>query len=211
MARITAGLLLAVVVISLGYLFHSGFGGSATYLFNGEVFTPSEQHAMEVAFAKAGLTVPSSRGEGSACPAASRASMSPLATGNALPRNFGDLLEKVLSDSNPFRPQSIVGPAIETAKMKELSQIIGSMNGIDDATVMFGSQTEPGLLKKITRTASVTVKPRGSGSLTAELADFIRSMVASAMAIDRANIAGHLTATRAAPTKPGRTSRAAGP
>ena len=53
-ARITAGLLLAVVVISLAYLLHGGVGGD-TYLFGGASFTPSEQQAMETAFGKAGL------------------------------------------------------------------------------------------------------------------------------------------------------------
>ncbi len=189
-ARITAGLLLAVVVISLAYLFHSGFGSNGTYLFSGEVFTSSEQQAMEAAFAKAGLNAYEFEGGRVRVPRGQQSAyVAALATGNALPQNFGNLLEKVLSDSNPFRPANTVAAAIENAKSKELSNIIGKMNGIDDATVMFGSQTEPGLLKKITRTASVTVKPRGREALTPELADSIRSMVASAMAIERSNIA----------------------
>ncbi len=188
-ARITAGLLLAVVVISLAYLFHSGIGGSGTYLFGGEVFTPSEQHAMEAAFAKALLNGAEFDGGRVRVPHGQQSVyVAALATGNALPQNFGGLLEKVLSDSNPFRPRDTFAAAIETAKMKELSIIIGKMNGIDDATVMFGSQTKPGLLHEITRTASVTVKPRGNEALSPELADSIRSMVASAMAIDRSNI-----------------------
>jgi flagellar M-ring protein FliF len=187
-ARITAGLLLAVVVISLAYLLHGGVGGD-TYLFGGASFTPSEQQAMETAFGKAGLNgfefvggkVRVPRGQQNVYIAA-------LATGKALPHEFGSLLETVLSDSNPFRPSDTRAAAIETAKMKELSIIIGKMNGIDDATVMFGSQAEPGLLHKVTHTASVTVKPRGNEALSAELADSIRSMVASAMAIERSNI-----------------------
>jgi flagellar M-ring protein FliF len=188
-ARITAGLLLAVVVISLAYLFHSGVG-SGTYLFGGESFPPDEQRAMETAFGKAGLNgfefeggrVRVPRGQQSVYIAA-------LAQGNALPQKFGALLEKVLSDANPFRSREQVASAMETAKMQELSKIIGSMNGIDNATVMFGSQTKPGLMKETIHTASVTVKPRGSEALTPELADSIRSMVAMAMAIQHSNIA----------------------
>ena len=190
-ARVTAGLLLAVVVISLAYLFHSGVGsGGGTYLFGGATFTSSEQQAMEAAFAKAGLNGYEIEGGKIRVPRGQQnVYIAALGPGKALPHNFADLLEAAVNDSNPFRPRDTVASAIETAKMKELSIIIGKMNGIDDATVMFGSQTKPGMLHETTRTASITVKPRGSETLSPELADSIRSMVASAMAIEPSNIA----------------------
>ncbi len=188
-ARITAGLLLAVVVISLAYLFHGGLGGGETYLFSGEVFTPSEQQAMEAAFAKAGLSGFEFAGGRVRVPGNQQSAyVAALASGNALRRNFGDLTGKVLSDTNPFRPHETAAAALQWATAEELSAIIGKMNGIEDATVMFGSKDEPGLLHKKTRTASVTVKPRGNESLSPKLADSIRSMVASAEAIERSNI-----------------------
>ncbi len=188
-ARITAGLLLGVVVISLAYLFHSGVGSGETYLFGGAAFTSSEQQAMEAAFAKAGLNGYEIEGGKIRVPRGQQnVYIAALGPGKALPHNFADLLEAAVSESNPFRPREAAAAAIETAKMKELSIIIGKMNGIDDATVMFGSKDKPGLLHEITRTASVTVKPRGNEALSAELADSIRSMVASAMAIERSNI-----------------------
>jgi flagellar M-ring protein FliF len=188
-ARITVGLLLAVVVISVAYLFHGGVGGGGTYLFSGAVFTPSEQQAMEAAFAKAGLNGFEFEGGRVRVPHGQQSVyVAALATGKALPQNFGDLIETALNDSSPFRPREAREAALETAKMKTLSIIIGKMSGIEDATVMFGSRDEPGLLHKKTRTASVTVKPRGSEALSAELADSIRSMVASAEAIERSNI-----------------------
>ena len=189
-ARITAGLLLATVVISLAYLFHSGIGGSDAYLFSGESFTSSEQHAMEAAFAKAGLNAYAFEGGRVRVPRGQQnVYVAALATGKALPLNFGELLQTVVNDTNVFRPRDTVNTAIETAREMTLSNIISKMNGIDDnATVMFGSREEPGLLHKKTRTASVTVKPRGNETLSAELADSIRSMVASAEAIERSNI-----------------------
>ncbi len=54
-ARITSALLLAVVVISLGYLFMHGGSGPDSYLMNGEYFTPADLPAMEAAFAAKGL------------------------------------------------------------------------------------------------------------------------------------------------------------
>jgi flagellar M-ring protein FliF len=55
-ARVTAGLLLLLVVISLGYLFTQQISGPDDYLMNGEPFSASELPAMEAAFSKAGLT-----------------------------------------------------------------------------------------------------------------------------------------------------------
>ena len=54
-ARVTAGLLLAVVVISLGYLFRYEVSAADTYLMNGEPIPPSLMPQMEAAFAKAHL------------------------------------------------------------------------------------------------------------------------------------------------------------
>src|SRR3954463_16583480 len=55
-ARITAGLLLAVVVISLGYLFQHGASGPDTYLFGGEPISSGKLDRVEAAIAKAGLS-----------------------------------------------------------------------------------------------------------------------------------------------------------
>ena len=55
-ARITAALLLAVVLISLAYLFTYQVSGSEAYLMGGESFPPSHLGAMEAAFDKAGLS-----------------------------------------------------------------------------------------------------------------------------------------------------------
>ena len=52
-ARITAGLLLTVVVVSLAYLFNSGFSGPDTYLLGGKSFTDTEMAHIQVAFGQA--------------------------------------------------------------------------------------------------------------------------------------------------------------
>src|SRR5688572_25740991 len=55
-ARITAGLLLAVVVVSLSWLFQHQATGGRVELFDGQSFSASELNAMEAAFAQAGLS-----------------------------------------------------------------------------------------------------------------------------------------------------------
>ena len=53
--RIAAGLLLAVIVVSLVYLFQYQVAGGDEYLLDGRPFSASELTAIEAAFAKAGL------------------------------------------------------------------------------------------------------------------------------------------------------------
>ena len=55
-ARLTAGLLLVVVVVSLGYLFRYETSGADVYLMNGEPIQGGEMNEMVAAFGKAGLT-----------------------------------------------------------------------------------------------------------------------------------------------------------
>ncbi|MCI0492283.1 MAG: hypothetical protein L0Z07_05040, partial [Planctomycetes bacterium] len=48
-ARITAGLLLAVVVVSLGYLYQQGTAGPDAFLFGGQPLSDSELNQIEAA------------------------------------------------------------------------------------------------------------------------------------------------------------------
>ena len=54
--RITTGLLLIAVVVSLAYLFRTGVGGGEEYLLGGRPLSGSEIAAAEAAFAKVGLS-----------------------------------------------------------------------------------------------------------------------------------------------------------
>src|SRR3954469_24159727 len=51
-ARITAGLLLAIVVVSMGYLFRTGANGPDAYLFGGEPMSDGQLTRVEAAIAK---------------------------------------------------------------------------------------------------------------------------------------------------------------
>ena len=55
-ARLTAGLLLIVVVVSLGYLFTHDMSGPSADLMHGVPIPPGQMSAMEAAFGKAKLT-----------------------------------------------------------------------------------------------------------------------------------------------------------
>jgi flagellar M-ring protein FliF len=55
-ARVTAGLLLAIVVVSVGYLFRQGTAGPDAYLFGGEALSDDQLIRVEAAIAKAELS-----------------------------------------------------------------------------------------------------------------------------------------------------------
>ena len=55
-ARLTAGLLLAVVVVSMGYLFRQSAAGPDAFLFGGEALSDGQLNRVEAAIAEAGLS-----------------------------------------------------------------------------------------------------------------------------------------------------------
>lgn len=182
-ARIAAGLLLAVVVISLAYLVNHGVSGPDDFLMSGETFGPGQLPAMEAAFAKAGLSNYQIDGSRIRVPHGQQtAYVAALADSNALPKNFGDYLEGTLKDGGMFVERSRQKELLKVALQRELARIIGSMRGIENASVLFDVQVDEGLNPKHLSTASVSVKPIGNQPLEEERVEMIRQVVAGAIA-----------------------------
>src|SRR5208282_6828037 len=93
--RITAGLLLIVAVVSVGYLFQTQVSGGDDYLFGGGSFSTPTLQKMEEAFGKAGLNGFTVDGGRVKVNHAQRAAyLAALADNHAMPQNPGDMLEK---------------------------------------------------------------------------------------------------------------------
>ena len=89
--RITAGLLLVVAVVSVGYLFQHQVSGGDDYLFGGKSMETPTLEKMEEAFGKAGLNSYTIEGGRVKVPHSQRAAyLAALADAKALPPNFGD-------------------------------------------------------------------------------------------------------------------------
>ncbi len=102
-ARITAALLLVVVVVSIGYLFHYDASAADTYLMNGEPISASDMEAMVAAFGKAHLEGYVIQGSRIRVPRGQQAAyMGALADAKALPANFGSYFKHALDDTSPF-------------------------------------------------------------------------------------------------------------
>src|SRR4051812_35619611 len=131
-ARITAGMLLVVIVVSVAYLFNHQLSGSDVDLFRGEPIALSELPAMQAAFNAKSLTDYEIQGTTIRVPRARQAAyMGALADAGALPHNFGNTFTKMLDNSNFLVPRRKQEEMMKFALQDELSKIISKMSGIE--------------------------------------------------------------------------------
>lgn len=180
-ARITSALLLGVIVVSLGYLFQGYSSGSKEYLFNGEMLQGREANAVEAALASAKLGGWEREGGRILVPRGNKAEyLAAIADANALPANFDKLLEESL-DLGPFVSEPTRQARMKAARERQLSMIVRSMDGVEDAQVLYDIREargfEPG-----NSTATVSVLPAPGESLTPQRMKVMRTAVAGAIA-----------------------------
>jgi flagellar M-ring protein FliF len=157
-SRITAALLLVVVVVSLGYLFTHSVTGNSSYLFEGRSFSVSEFDAMEAALGVAGLECESDGGRIRVPRGKKYEYMAALGSAGALPQTFGDDLRKTLENQSIFKGNSKLTVAeIKAATQRELGKIISHYPGIKLATVHSGLDVVDGWLVMEVLTAWVNV------------------------------------------------------
>ena len=182
-ARLTAGLLLIVVVISLGYLFQHEMTGPDDVLLGGETVSAAAMHTMEEAFGKANLGTYTVVGGQIHVPHSQKAAyMAALADAKALPPNFGSAMQKALENGSVLESRQIREARIKAGNQEELSLIIRSMPGIESASVLIDTESQGGLNPVKLKTASVAVKPSGSTQLDESRVESIRYLVAGAIA-----------------------------
>jgi flagellar M-ring protein FliF len=180
--RITAGLLLVVAVVSVGYLFQSQVSGGDEYLFSGDSIPTPTLQKMEAAFGKAGLNGFTIEGGRVKVPRAQRALyLAALADAKALPPNFGQS-QKDSTDGGIFDPPSVHAEKYKISKQEDLALVISSMKGIERASVIIDTQPQSGGIGlPPLKTASVAVQAIGGVSLDDEQVDTIRYYVAAAI------------------------------
>jgi len=178
-ARITAGLLLAVVVISFGYLFQYQTAAPDEFLFGGQFLTDGQINQMEAAMAQAGLNDYERQGNRILVPRGRRADyLAAIADGGALPPNFHNYLENALSAGGPWESNEQRRERSKVARQQMLSDIIRHMNWVQDAVVIYDEQQSRGLRRTNLVTASVSVTPNLGESLDPRRARELQRLVA---------------------------------
>lgn len=180
-ARITSGLLLSVVVISLAYLVNFQASGGDEYLMGGQPISPSNLPTIQGELGKAnlsyemdGMKIKIPRGQ-------HHKYMAALAEAGALPAaQFGKHLQQALDKGSTFESKQQKAARIKLAKQMELTAVINKFEGVQEASVFYDEDEGFGFNKKKHATALVNIIPVGADSFTAQQAKYLRKMVAAA-------------------------------
>jgi flagellar M-ring protein FliF len=181
-ARITAALLVAVIGVSLGYLFQDYAAGGKEFLFNGEMMQPRDVDAMEAAIAKAKLSDYERQGNRIRVPRGKKSEyMGAIVDGGALPKNFDTLLSDELNSMSIFGDNKTRDARLKDTRERKISMLIRGMDGIAEAQVMYDIREQKGFAPARS-TATVFVRPAADEGLTDRRAKMIRKAVAQAVA-----------------------------
>ncbi len=165
-ARITTGLMLAVVLVSLAYLFQQGNGGPDEYLFGGEPLAMSEINHMEAALAEAGLANYEVESNRIRVPRGKKdVYIAAIASAGAMPRDFASIMSDSLAQAGPLESRQQWMQRTKSARESQLSHIIGLYDWVDYATVMYEIEEKVGLRTKDRAAANVFVMPKPGESL----------------------------------------------
>jgi flagellar M-ring protein FliF len=180
-ARITAGLLLAVVIVSLGYLFRQGTAGQDAFLFGGQALSDGELDKIQGALSEAGL-IATRENNRLRVPAGQHAAyMAAIVDADALPSNFNSILEEAIGQSTFLESGAVTRARLKIATQKLLIEIIQALSWVDEAFVLYDEQEPRGLSGDKQVTASVNVRPAAGESLTPTRAKRLKSLVAGAV------------------------------
>lgn len=183
-ARITAGLLVVLVAVSLAYLFVFQMNTANEFLFGSREFSQAELDAMQTAFGAAGLNQFEVVGKRVRVPRGRLVEyLQALSQSNFQPQNFDSAIDQVVADSNSLidsRP--LQDFKFSQAQEKKCAQVIQGMRGIDKAAVRFNEVKKGGFPPQTERKATVAASGTG-GALSPAQVQQIRIFVAGYFAI----------------------------
>jgi flagellar M-ring protein FliF len=183
-ARITAGLLVVLVAVSMTYLFMFQMNTANEFLFGSREFSQAELDAMQTAFGAAGLNQFEVVGKRVRVPRGKLVEyLQALSQSNFQPQNFDSAIDQVVADSNSLidsRP--LQDFKFGQAQEKKCAQVIQGMRGIDKAAVRFNEVKKGGFPPQTERKATVAASGTG-GALSPAQVQQIRIFVAGYFAI----------------------------
>lgn len=188
-SRIMAGLMLAVVVVSLGWITMQGSSGEFEYLFGGRDFSESELSAWEAAFSDAQLREFDRVGKRMKVPAGQKdLYLKALSNAKMLPKDFDSYMNEALTKGSPFDPNSLIDKRTVFAKEQRLTHMIQSLQGIDQAYVNYDEQRS-GFGRKTDRVCSIAVRGlAGNPVPPAQLRNIAKMAIASFAGLTEENI-----------------------
>ncbi|MGI9456508.1 MAG: hypothetical protein ACR2NU_08095 [Aeoliella sp.] len=181
-ARITAGLLLAVVVVSMGFLFQQGAAAPDEYLFGGEPLAMSQISRMEAAMAEAGLSGWEVESNRIRVPRGQKDSyIAAIASAGALPPDFSSIMKEAIAEASPLESRHQWELRTKAARENQFSHLISSMAWVEQAHVMFDIEERRGFGRKNQASATVFVTPRAGEAADKMRMRNLKEFVAGAM------------------------------
>lgn len=179
-ARISAGLLLAVVAVSLVLLFRPGMDVPDEYLFGAETFNGKQMALVQAALSKVGneyriegnrVLVPRNKRD---------IYIAAVVDAGALPRDVGSIMTEALDNGSFLEPREAKKQRTQAARESQLSYLIGLMPWVDQASVILSIEEARGLRHSQPASATVSVMPLSGEVLDARRVDNLKRLVAGA-------------------------------
>ncbi len=187
-ARVTAGLLLAVVVVSVGFLFKQVAVGPDEYLFGGESIGRDRLPRMEAAMSAAGIQFQTEGTKIRVTRANKNAAIAAIADAGELPPEFHRLMDDAINGGSLFDFRDTKLQRMRAAREAQTSLILGNFPWVDRANVIYNERQENGLHASRHATAAVSIEPAVGESLTPQRVRMIKDFVSKACDVAIENI-----------------------
>jgi flagellar M-ring protein FliF len=178
-SRVTAGLLLLVVVVSVGYLFNHQVITADVDLMPGVAIPPNQMLVMKSAFGKANLKNYEICGNSIRVPHGEEgAYLTALMEANAMPPDLNSVLREAVSNDNMFTGNQQRAQRAKSVLQDMLALGIRQKFAAESVCVTYDVETKPGLRQEKQITALVNVKLSGNAQLDEKQVISIRYLVA---------------------------------
>jgi flagellar M-ring protein FliF len=178
-ARITAGLLLTIVVVSLGVLFRTNSTTADEYLFGAEPLSNSQMTRMEAAMAAANLKGWERQGNRIRVPRGQKDEyIAAIGAARALPHDAQTFMDEALNSGGLFEPREKWNLRTKAVRENQLSHLLAKMPYVEYATVMLDVEESRGPNRKPRATATVFVEPRLGEVIDSQRMKAIKEFVA---------------------------------
>lgn len=179
-ARVTAGLLLAVVVVSLGFLFQQATSGPDEFLFGGDPIDRGRLPRIEAAIAQAGIDFTTDGTRIRVARYDKNAAYGAIASAGELPADFHKLMEDAMNGGGMFDFRDVKLQRLRAAREAQASMILNEFPWVDTAHVMHNQSNKPGLRGGRHATAAVSIQPAYGESLTTKRLRTVKEFVSKA-------------------------------
>lgn len=188
-ARITAGLLLAVVVVSLGFLFQQATTGPDEYLFGGDPIGRTRLPRMEAAMSTLDIPYTTEGTRIKVAKADKHRAVAAIAAAGELPADFHHLMQDALEGGGMFDFKDIKLQRLRAGREAQVSLVLSKFPFVDSAEVIHQPGQRRGLTGMKQATVAVSVMPAVGESLNTRRSQTIKDFVAKACGVDIANVA----------------------